>query len=87
MFVSAVISVFLNYSVIEAASSESSVFSSTNLGFEENEAWAQDSIDALVAREAITGIGNGLFNTNGSVTRAELITMVMNAFELVILRR
>jgi uncharacterized protein YjdB len=45
-------------------------------------AWATDSIEALAARGAIQGVGDGLFNPGGEVTRAEFITMLMNAFDL-----
>ncbi len=46
-------------------------------------AWAQESIEALAAREVVTGTGNNLFNPTGHITRGEFIAMLMNAFELV----
>ncbi|WP_246362977.1 glycoside hydrolase family 3 N-terminal domain-containing protein [Paenibacillus alba] len=45
-------------------------------------AWAEDSIQALAARGAINGIGNGLFNPTGEVTRAEFIKMLIDTFDL-----
>lgn len=44
--------------------------------------WAQESIEALAAREAVSGIGGGQFHPEGKVTRAEFVTMLMNAFDL-----
>ncbi|MBP1965505.1 glycoside hydrolase family 3 N-terminal domain-containing protein [Paenibacillus aceris] len=45
-------------------------------------AWAEESIQALAARGAINGIGNGLFNPNGDVTRAAFIKMLIDTFDL-----
>ncbi|TXK77817.1 S-layer homology domain-containing protein [Paenibacillus sp. N3.4] len=45
-------------------------------------AWAEDNIQALAARGAINGTGNGLFNPTGEVTRAEFIKMLINTFDL-----
>ena len=45
-------------------------------------AWATDSINALSARGIVRGVGAESFNPSGSVTRAEFITMLMNAFDL-----
>ncbi|MFM9331840.1 S-layer homology domain-containing protein [Paenibacillus mesotrionivorans] len=44
--------------------------------------WAQEGIEALAAREAVSGIGAGQFHPEGRVTRAEFVTMLMNAFDL-----
>lgn len=44
--------------------------------------WAKDAISALGARGIVKGVGDGEFNPNGQVTRAEFITMLMNMFEL-----
>jgi Predicted beta-xylosidase len=46
-----------------------------------NAVWAQTSIEALAAREIVNGVGNDKFAPNSKVTRAEFITMLMNAFE------
>lgn len=45
-------------------------------------AWAEDSIHALAAREAVKGTGNGTFNPAGKVTRAEFIQMLISTFDL-----
>ncbi|WP_169088394.1 chitobiase/beta-hexosaminidase C-terminal domain-containing protein [Paenibacillus sp. PL91] len=45
-------------------------------------AWAKDAIEALAARQAINGIGEGKFNPNGRVTRAEFIAMLVRTFDL-----
>jgi hypothetical protein len=42
--------------------------------------WARESIEALAARDMVSGIGNGLFAPGSKVTRAQFITMLMNAF-------
>ncbi|WKL00979.1 S-layer homology domain-containing protein [Paenibacillus amylolyticus] len=44
--------------------------------------WAKDAISALGSRGIVKGVGDGEFNPNGQVTRAEFITMLMNMFEL-----
>ncbi|WP_338593396.1 immunoglobulin-like domain-containing protein [Paenibacillus sp. Y5S-9] len=44
--------------------------------------WAKDAISALGARGIVKGVGDGEFNPNGQVTRAEFITMLMKLFEL-----
>lgn len=41
--------------------------------------WAKDAIEGLAARSVIEGVGDGEFNPEGQVTRAEFITMLMNA--------
>lgn len=46
-------------------------------------AWAKDGVEALAARDVISGIGDGNFNPNGKVTRAEFIQILMNTFDLV----
>ena len=45
-------------------------------------AWAKPSIEALQARDIVSGTGNGLFEPSRQVTRGEFITMLMNALEL-----
>jgi arabinogalactan endo-1,4-beta-galactosidase len=45
--------------------------------------WAKDGVEALAARDAVRGIGDGNFNPNGKVTRAEFIQILLNAFDLV----
>jgi arabinogalactan endo-1,4-beta-galactosidase len=45
--------------------------------------WAKDGVEALAARDAVSGIGDGNFNPNGKVTRAEFIQILLNAFDLV----
>ncbi|TYP79785.1 glycoside hydrolase family 3 N-terminal domain-containing protein [Paenibacillus methanolicus] len=42
--------------------------------------WAQESIEALAARGAINGIGNGQFAPNSEVTRAAFIKMMLESF-------
>ncbi|WP_169084225.1 S-layer homology domain-containing protein [Paenibacillus sp. PL91] len=44
--------------------------------------WAAEAVEALAARGAVNGVGNGSFAPTGEVTRAAFITMLMNAFEL-----
>lgn len=44
--------------------------------------WAIQAIEALAAREIVQGIGAGSFNPAGNVTRAEFVTMLVNAFDL-----
>lgn len=46
-------------------------------------AWAKNSIEALAARGIIDGKGENLFDPDSSITRAEFIRMLMNAFDLV----
>ncbi len=45
-------------------------------------AWAKSSIEALAARGIVAGRGDNLFMPDSSITRAEFLTMLMNAFEL-----
>ncbi|WP_181438758.1 S-layer homology domain-containing protein [Paenibacillus sambharensis] len=45
-------------------------------------AWAKEAVEALAARGVVSGMGEGRFNPEGQVTRAEFITMLMNLFEL-----
>lgn len=47
-----------------------------------NQDWAKDAISALGARGIVKGVGDGEFNPNGQVTRAEFITMLMKLFDL-----
>ena len=44
--------------------------------------WAKEPIEALAARGVIIGTGDGKFNPDDKVTRAEFIAMLMNVFEL-----
>ncbi|CAH1202146.1 Endo-1,4-beta-xylanase A [Paenibacillus allorhizoplanae] len=44
--------------------------------------WASDAIEALAARGIVQGVGNSQFNPENQVTRAEFITMLVNAFDL-----
>ncbi|TYP74713.1 S-layer homology domain-containing protein [Paenibacillus methanolicus] len=41
--------------------------------------WAADAIQFLAARDIVRGVGEGRFNPDGSVTRAEFVQMLMNA--------
>lgn len=43
--------------------------------------WALESIEALASRGIIQGVGSGNFSPDGNVTRAEFITMMMNALD------
>ncbi|MFD2328956.1 S-layer homology domain-containing protein [Cohnella sp. GCM10020058] len=45
-------------------------------------AWAIPAVEALAARGAVRGDGNGTFRPNGIVTRAEFVTMLANTFGL-----
>lgn len=48
-----------------------------------NEAgWAKPYIEALAAREAVTGVGGEAFDPNGRLTRAQFITMLVRLFDL-----
>jgi hypothetical protein len=47
-----------------------------------NVAWAQDAIQGLAARGVVQGVGENRFNPEASVTRAEFIAMLVNAFNL-----
>lgn len=44
--------------------------------------WAKNAIEGMAARTMVQGIGGGQFLPDGSVTRAQFITMLMNAFDL-----
>jgi hypothetical protein len=44
--------------------------------------WAKDSIEALAGRGIINGTGNGRFAPGSSVTRAEFLKMLIQAFDL-----
>lgn len=44
--------------------------------------WAYDDVMWMLERNIINGIGNGLFNPNGTVTRAEFAKMMVNALDL-----
>lgn len=45
--------------------------------------WARDSIEALGARGAIQGSGNGLFQPDAKVTRAEFLQMLMSSLDII----
>ena len=45
--------------------------------------WARTYIEALAGREIVKGIGNGCFEPNRSITRAEFAKMLTEIFELV----
>jgi len=45
-------------------------------------AWAEESINALAARGAVQGTGNGRFDPTGQVTRAQFIQMLIETFDL-----
>ncbi len=44
--------------------------------------WAREAVEALAARHAVNGVGDGQFDPNGEVTRAQFITMLVNLFDL-----
>lgn len=44
--------------------------------------WASDAVKALAAREVINGYMDGSFRPTDAVTRAEFISLLMNAFDL-----
>ncbi|SFF17414.1 Alpha-L-arabinofuranosidase [Paenibacillus algorifonticola] len=45
-------------------------------------AWQQEPINALAARDIISGTGGGQFKPEAAVTRAEFIAMLMNGLDL-----
>jgi len=45
--------------------------------------WAKESINALAAKGILSGVGNNLFAPNDNVTRAQIIKMLISAFDLV----
>ncbi|MCH5184912.1 MAG: S-layer homology domain-containing protein, partial [Oscillospiraceae bacterium] len=44
--------------------------------------WAMTGVNALAARNIINGVGNGFYEPNRSVTRAEFIKMVVSMFNV-----
>ncbi|ETT68381.1 hypothetical protein BSK66_05835 [Paenibacillus odorifer] len=44
--------------------------------------WATLAIESLTAKGIVQGIGNGIFNPQGEVTRAEFVSMLLSALEL-----
>lgn len=44
--------------------------------------WATTSINALAAREIINGVGEGLYDPDRAVTRAEFIKMIVTMFDV-----
>ncbi|WP_240419692.1 S-layer homology domain-containing protein [Paenibacillus periandrae] len=44
--------------------------------------WAKESIEALAARSVINGSGEGIFQPNEKVTRAQFIKMLIKAFDV-----
>lgn len=59
------------------------VFNSTAFTDLNSYSWAQDSINALSARQIINGVSSERFAPDLAVTRAEFLKMAMEAFELV----
>ena len=45
--------------------------------------WAHEAIVSLYQRKIVNGVGEGLFAPNNMVTRAEFVTMIVRAFNLV----
>ena len=45
-------------------------------------AWARSSIEALAARGIVAGRGDNMFMPGDSITRAEFLAMLLNAFDL-----
>ena len=45
-------------------------------------AWARSSIEALAARGTVAGRGDNMFMPGDSITRAEFLAMLLNAFDL-----
>ena len=44
--------------------------------------WAEESIMNLVGRGVVNGMGNGLFNPNGNVTREQFVKMLLLSFSI-----
>ncbi len=44
--------------------------------------WAREAIEGLAARKVVNGVGNGQFDPNGRLTRAQFITMLVHMFGL-----
>lgn len=44
--------------------------------------WAREAVEALAAREVVDGVGGEQFDPNGPLTRAQFITMLIQAFDL-----
>lgn len=55
-----------------------------NISFKDltNSEWARSSIEALATRGIVTGVGDNMFSPNKKVTRAEFLSMLINAFDL-----
>ena len=45
--------------------------------------WAKEAINVLASAKIVSGDGNGAFNPGNNVTRAEFVTMLMNAIDMV----
>lgn len=48
----------------------------------ENVAWAQEAINALAADGIISGVGDGRFEPERSITREEFVAMLVKAFDI-----
>lgn len=57
-------------------------FAATNPFTDINDSKAKDKIIALYEDEVIKGMGNGLFNPDGTVTAAQGVQMIVNAFDV-----
>ncbi len=44
--------------------------------------WAEDAINALAEQNILHGVGDGKFDPDGNVTRAELLKMIMDTVEI-----
>ena len=44
--------------------------------------WAREAVEALAARNIVSGRGNGLFDPGANITRAEFVKIVVGAFGL-----
>ena len=45
--------------------------------------WAEDVIKTLAENDKVSGVGDGKFNPDGTVTRAEFLKMAMDSFGIV----
>lgn len=49
-----------------------------NVSFSDVSGWCKDYVNYLAAREIISGTGNGTFNPNTNITRAQFVTILAN---------